>query len=76
MPSRMDGLPPSSPANNRDMSVKLANYSRREVGTDTDMHDGVSFLGLNRTETMEAMFETSRTAKPNSLEMHASSADG
>ena len=27
------------------------------------MHDGVSFLGLNRTETMEAMFEAFKNGR-------------
>ena len=49
--------------NNRDMIVNLANYSRRELGTDTDMHDGVSFLELNRTETMDAMFEAFKNGR-------------
>ena len=63
--------------NNRDMRVNLANYSRREPGTDTDMHEGVRFLALNRTETMEALcLRPSGTAKPNSPEMHASLAGG
>ena len=38
--------------NNRDIGVNLANYSRRELGTDSDMNGGVRFLALNRTETM------------------------
>ena len=49
--------------NNRDMRVKLAKYSRRELGTDTDVHDGVRFLAPNRTETMEAMFEAFKNGK-------------
>ncbi len=49
--------------NNRDMGVNLANYSRRELGTDTDVNGGVRFLALNRTETMEAMFEAFKNGK-------------
>ena len=45
------------------MSVNLANYSRRELGTDTDMHGGVRSLSLNRTETMEAMFEAFKNGR-------------
>ena len=62
--------------NNRDMRVKLAKYSRRELGTDTDVHDGVRSLAPNCTETMEACSKLSRTVKSSSPEMHASSADG
>ena len=40
--------------NQRDMIVDLTNYSRRELGTDTNMNGGVRFLSLNRAETMDA----------------------
>ena len=49
--------------NNRDMRVDLANYSRRELGTDSDMNGGVRFLSLNRTETMDALFEAFRNGR-------------
>ena len=49
--------------NNRDIGVNLANYSRRELGTDSDMNGGVRFLALNRTETMEALFEAFRNGR-------------
>ena len=63
--------------NNRDMGVRLPNYSRSELGTDTDMNGGVRFLGLNRTETIDSRFEAFRNGQSRtSPEMHASLANG
>ena len=45
------------------MRVNLANYSRRELGTDTNVNGGVRFLSLNRTETMDALFEAFRNGR-------------
>ena len=47
------------------MQVRLANYSRSELGTDSDsdMNGGLRFLELNRTETRDAMFEAFRNGR-------------
>ena len=47
------------------MQVRLANYSRSELGTDSDVNGGVRFLALNRTRPWIVCSRLSGTAKPN-----------